>query len=257
MSAGTPVTIFNTHVRVPNGMGSYKNVSLRDFHAEIGRVLAGEAAQETPKIPLRLPNECVAIRYNQHEVELLMYFAEAKRPIRYREDKAKTIPFPATVVHVYLKSNGKGGWTVERAKWLCTDYTEDEVPGLDKWSDFRPGQMGNHLWTLPFPNQYGDGNMCVGRNSYRSLYATSDLRGLNELYHHILIGSPFNDDLWPRSGALKNPPNVRAWLTTLSKEEKFPWHLMVGKPNATTVPVAADADDENYALEEGEEDGED
>lgn len=250
--SGTQVTIFTTHVRVPNGMGSFKNVTLQDFYAELGRVLAGQDQQETPKIALRLPNECVAIRYNQHEIEMLLYFEEAKRSVRYREDKPREIPFPATVIYVYLKSNGKGGWTVERTKWLCTDYSEDEVPGLDgKWSGFRPEGMANHLWTLPFPNQYGDGNMCVGANSYRSLYATNDLRGLNELYYHILIASPFNDDLWPRSNVLKSPPNVRSWLTTLSKEEKFPWHMMVGQPNQPTrVPVTAVAEEEEDNAEE-------
>lgn len=252
MSGGIQVTIFNSHVRVPNGIGSYKNITLQDFHQEIGRVVAGSDQVETPKVALRLPNECVAVRFNQHEVELLMYFEEAKRPIRYREDKPREIPFPATVIRVFLKSNGKGGWTVEQVKWLCTDYKEDEVPGLDgKWSDFRPAAMVNHLWTLPFPNQYGDGAMCVGRNSYRSLYSTNDLRGLNELYYHILIASPFNDDLWPRGGVLKNPKNVRPWLTELSKLETFPWHTMVGQPDTVTVtatlvdPAADEEEEEN------------
>lgn len=242
MSGGTQVTIFNTHVRVPNGIGSFKNVTLQDFYKELGRVIAGSEQQETPKTALRLPNECVSVRFNQHEVEMLMYFEEAKRDVRYREDKPKNIAFPATVIYVYLKSNGKGGWTVERAKWLCTDYTQDELPGLDSIGEFRPGNLQNHLWCLPFPNQYGDGNMCVGRNSYRSLY-TADLRGLNELFHHILIASPFNDDLWGNiSGRVNGAGNgVKSWLTLLSKEEKFPWTRMPGYSQSN----AASAEDED------------
>ena len=245
---GLQVTIFATHVRVPNGMGSYKNVSLHDFHKEISRVAAGNEQESQPKQGFRLPNEAVSVRYNQHELEILMYFPEAMREVRHGNSKF-TIPFPNTVVLVPMKSNGKGGWTVERVKWLCTDYTMDEVPNIADW-DFTPRQFANHLWVLPLPNQYGDGGMCVGSNSYRSLY-THDLRGLNELYYHILIASPFNDDLWPRSNVLKSPPNVRSWLTTLSKEEKFPWHMMVGQPNQPTrVPVTAVAEEEEDDAEE-------
>ncbi len=256
---GLPVTIFDTHVRVPNGLGSWKNVSLKDFQQEIARVAAGEEQTATPKLHFRLPNETVSISHNLHEMDLLMYFPEAKREVRYSTSKF-TIPFPATLILVKLKSNGKGGWMVESVRWLCTSYLEDEVPDLGRL-DFTPRQYNNRLWTLPFPNQYGDGNMCVGRNAYRSLY-TNDLRGLNELFHHILIASPFNDDLWHvGSRGLTIPgrgDGAKAWFTFLSRQETFPWANMPGFPQTVNVNVSVEAaDDTNFALEADDEEDED
>lgn len=250
---GIQVTLFDTHVRVPNGMGSFKNVTLQDFYQEIGRICAGADQTSQPKQSFRLPNEAVSVRYNQHELDILMYFEEAKREIRYGDSKY-TIPFPATVVFVKLKSNGKGGWAVEGVRWLCTDYKEDEIPNLSEW-EITPRNYSNHLWCLPFPNQYGDGNMCVGRNSYRSLY-THDLRGLNELYHHILIASPFNDDLWHRgvNGLNYSGSSPRGWFKLLSEQESFPYHRLSGYPQPTDEQPA---DDENYALDGDDEEGDD
>jgi hypothetical protein len=252
-SQGLEVTIFPTHVRVPNGMGSFKTISLHDFYQEIGRVAAGANPDSQPKQSFRLPNEAVSVRYNKNELDVLMYFPEEKREVRYGSS-TYTIPFPNTVILVSLKSNGKNGWTVERVKWLCTDYTMDEVPNIADWN-FTPAQWSNHLWVLPFPNQYGDGGMCVGRNSYRSLY-THDLRGLNELFHHILIASPFNDDLWHRgvSGLRYDGSSPRGWFKILSDLETFPYNRLGGYPQQPTAEETAD--DENYALEE-DEDGED
>lgn len=247
---GLQVTIFATHVRVPNGMGSYKNVSLHDFHKEISRVAAGNEQESQPKQGFRLPNEAVSVRYNQHELEILMYFPEAMREVRHGNSKF-TIPFPNTVVLVPMKSNGKGGWTVERVKWLCTDYTMDEVPNIADW-DFTPRQFANHLWVLPLPNQYGDGGMCVGSNSYRSLY-THDLRGLNELYYHILIASPFNNDLWHRGvNGLRFEGDAKGWFRALAEMTAFPYNRLGGYPQQPTAEETAD--DENYALEEDDED---
>lgn len=247
---GIQITLFETHARVPNGMGSFKNVSLQDLHQEIGRVCAGAEQNSQPKQSFRLPNEAVSVRYNQHELDVLMYFEEAKREVTYG-DRKYTIPFPATVVLVRLKSNDKGGWAVEAVRWLCTDYKEDEIPNLSEW-EFTPRGYSNHLWCLPFPNQYGEGNMCVGRNSYRSLY-THDLRGLNELYYHILIASPFNDDLWHNAVRILdysgNSP--RGWFKMLSEQEAFPYYKLSGYPQP--AQASEEADDENYALEDEEE----
>lgn len=248
---GMVVTIFPTHVRVPNGLGAYKNVSLQDFYSEIARVAAGTEQAGKPKQSFRLPNETLSVRYNEHELELLMYFPESKQNIRHGSSKF-TVPFPNTVIHVNLKSNGKGGWAVEGVKWFCTDYSMDEVPNIDKW-DFTPRQYQNHLWVLPLPNQYGNGGMCVGSNSYRSLY-THDLRGLNELYYHILIASPFNNDLWHRgvNGLRFDGNGAAAWFRFLSTLEAFPYNRLGGYPQQPTAEEAAA--DENYALEEDDED---
>jgi hypothetical protein len=245
---GLQVTIFPTHARVPNGLGAFKNVALQDFFNEISRVAAGQEQQTAPKLAFRLPNEALSVRYNQHELELLMYFEEAKREVRYGNGRY-TIPFPATVIYVQLKTNGKGGWTVERVKWLCTDYKVDEVPNIANW-DFTPRNFNNHLWTLPFPNQYGDGGMCTGANSYRSLY-NYDLRGLNELFHTILVASPFNNDLWGNGarGVRMEGNGAGDWFRQLSRLDKFPWHLMSGYPQPTTVNAAA-ADEEDEDDEE-------
>lgn len=247
---GMTVTIFPTHVRVPNGLGAFKNVSLQDFTNEISRVQAGQEQQQAPKLSFRLPNEAVSVRYNQHELEILMYFEEAKREIRYGNRKY-TIPFPATVIKVTLKSNGKGGWTVEGVKWLCTDYKEDEVPNLSNW-EFINRNYNNHLWTLPFPNQYGDGGMCTGANSYRSLYQY-DLRGLNELFYTILVASPFNNDLWGygNRGVRMEGNGPGDWFNQLSRLDKYPWHLMPGYPQNGQTPVT-----QTEAPEEEDEDDE-
>lgn len=235
MSTGLQVTIFPTHVRVPNGLGSFKNVSIHDFHQEISRVATGGEQVSQPKVSFRLPSEAVSVRYNLHEIDVLMYFPETKREIRHNSSKY-TIPFPNTVVFASLKSNGKNGWALERVKWLCTDYKEDEVPNLDKW-EITPSQYSNHLWPLPFPNQYGDGGMCVGHNSYRSLY-TNDLRGLNELFYHILVASPFNDDIWHRgaAGLRYEGSNAQGWFKILARLNEFPYDRLGGYPR--TAPAA-------------------
>lgn len=240
--SGLQVTIFENHVRVPNGLGSFKNVSLQDFQKEIARVAAGMEQDGQPKQAFRLPNEAVCVRYNQHELDVLMYFPESKQTVTY-DNKKYDIPFPATVILVKLKSNGKGGWTVESVLWLCTDYKIDEVPNLDNW-EFSPRRYQNHLWILPFPNQYGNGGMCVGANSYRSLY-NHDLRGLNELYYTILVASPFNNDLWHNAGnVINDPPHPRTWFNQLSRLEAFPWGRMRDYPNQTPVEVEEEEDDE-------------
>lgn len=248
---GMQVTIFPNHVRVPNGMGSYKNVTLHDFYQEIARVAAGnDQEQSQPKQSFRLPNEAVSIRYNQHDLDVLMYFPEEMREVRHGTAKF-TIPFPNTVIFCTLKNNGKGGFAVENVRWFATDYKMDEVPSLEKW-EMVAQQYRNHLWILPFPNQYGNGGMCVGANSYRSLY-TRDLRGLNELYHHILVGSPFNDDLWHRSvNGLRHDGNARAWFRYLSTLTQFPYDHLGGYPQQPTAEAVAAA--EAIIEEEGEAD---
>lgn len=237
--SGIQVTLFENHVRVPNGLGSYKNVSIQDFLGEMQRVAAGAVAVTEPVHDLRLPNEAVSIRFNKNNVELLMYFPEARRDIRHGAS-TYNVPFPPTLIHVNLKNNGKGGWMVERVRWFITDRPEDEVPMLTS-EGLSPRGYANHLWCVPFPNQYGDGSMCTGANSYRSLYA-KDLRGMNELYHHILVGSPFNDDLWNGgTRALKQSINSKAWFNLLVKSESFPFSYLAGYP----TPAESVTEEEN------------
>lgn len=245
-SPGINVTLFDTHARVPNGLGSFKNITLQDFSLEVQRVCAGTESAGTPKVSFRLPNEAVSVRSNANEMDLIMYFEGAKREIRYGNAKYNAA-MPPIVIFCTLKSNGKGGWAVENVKWFATDYTQDEIPNREGW-DPTPRQMSNHLWILPFPNQYGDGGMCVGSNSYRSLY-THDLRGLSELYYHILIASPFNDDLWSSGqNKLSSHMNARTWFQMLVREETFPLHMLPGYPapaNAAPIPENDSEEDED------------
>lgn len=244
MSQGLQITLFNTHARVPNGMGSFKNISLEDFRNEIDRVCVGGEARTQPKLSFRLPNEALSVRYNQHELDLVMYFPEAKREVGHGTRRYNAA-FPAVVVFVNLKTNGRGGWTVENVKWAATDYKEDEIPNLDDW-EISPRGPVNHLWVLPFPNQYGDFRMCIGANSYRSLYS-HDLRGLNELFYHNLIAAPFNDDLWSNGNArIANSMSSRDWFSMLNEAETFPYHMLPGNSSSS--------DDTDFDEEEEEDD---
>lgn len=240
--SGLTITIYDNHARVPNGMGSYKNISLQDLHKEIGRVLAGNDSEQTPMTALRLPNETVSVKFNSQEVQLLMYFPAAKREMRHFTKKYN-VAMPPVLVSCNLKSNGKGGWMVENPRWFCTDLSEDDALNLNDM-DLSPRNYSNHIWCLPFPNQYGDGRMCVGANSYRSLY-TSDLRGLNELFYHILVASPFNDDLWSGGRALKNSTGSVAWFKKLHTAKTFPFQELAGYPNPTETPAQSDDEEED------------
>ena len=239
--SGIPVTIFDNHVRVPNGLGSFKNVSIGDFLGELQAVAAGATPTSEVLQSLRLPNEAVSIRFNKNNVDLLMYFPEARRDVRYGAN-TYNVPFPPILIEAKLKSNGKGGWTVERVRWFMTDRKEDEVPMLTP-DGLSPRGYSNHLWCVPFPNQYGDGNMCVGANSYRSLYE-ADLRGLNELYHHILVGSPFNNDLWSGgTRVLANSIEAKRWFERLVRCESFPFGMLSGYP--TPAAEVSEEEDDN------------
>lgn len=249
---GFDITIFDTHARVPNGLGSFKNISLEDLHAEIGRVIQGVSQESRPMNALRLPNETVSLKYSDNEVHLLMYFPAAKRQMRHYNRKYD-VAMPPVLIHVQLKSNGKGGWMVENPRWFCTDMSEDDALNLAEM-EMTPLNYQNHLWPLPFPNQYGDGRMCVGANSYRSLY-TSDLRGLNELFYHILVASPFNDDLWGGGRFLKNSMNSGPWFKLLDEAETFPFAYLPGYPQSINVNLhPSDDGDDNDDDDFGDDD---
>lgn len=246
MSTGIEITLYDTHARVPNGMGSFKNITLQDFRKEIDRVCLGGEVELHPKQSFRLPNEARAVRYNVNELELVMYFPAAKREVGYGSQRYNAA-FPAVVIFVTLKTNGRNGWTVENVRWAATDYTEDEIPNLDDW-EIAPNSA-HHLWVLPFPNQYGDFRMCIGANSYRSLY-TQDLRGLNELFYHNLIAAPFNDDLWANgSSRITRPMNARTWFNQLNQAETFPYDML---PGYSGTPEASEQDEDDFEEEDDE-----
>lgn len=256
-SQGINVTLFDTHVRVPNGQGAYKNITLQDFKAELDRVSVGAQQEQAEAMrAFRLPNECLTIKVNRTSLHLLMYFPERTHELQYSGRGGGrvgryTCPIPPTVVWVRLEHNSSNNrWVVEQTKWFCTDYKEDEIPSLEGWGTAAQA-YGNHLWALPFPNQYGDGNMCVGANSYRTLYDT-DLRGLNELYHHVLLASPFNDDLGTRT---KDGWSPRQLFQFLDGKEEFPFEILPGHPGriTETVPESDDDEDEDDDQEEDDE----
>lgn len=242
---GITVTLFDTHVRVPNGMGASKNISLPDFLTEIQRLNTGEEQTRDPLRAFRLPNEAVSFQMNRTELQLLMYFPEHIHELQHipngtRKPNLYTCPIPPTVIFCKLQHNTSNNkWTLEQVKWFCTDYKEDEVPSIEGWGT-SPGNYRNHLWPLPFPNQYGDGNMCVGANSYRTLYEP-DLRGLNELYYHVLLASPFNNDLGTRTKTGMSPSQL---FNYLKNKEAFPFHILPSYPEPSN-PEPLPEDDDN------------
>lgn len=248
---GVSVTIYDTHVRVPNGLGSSKNITLQDFKAELDRIVNNTGEQEAEALRgFRLPNECVTIKVNKHELQLMMYFPERVHMLEFtRGNKRKySCPVPPTVVWVKLVHNSSNDkWAVEGVKWFATDYKEDEIPSLETWG-LTIQHYRNHLWALPFPNQYGDGNMCVGANSYRTLYER-DLRGLNELYHHVLLASPFNTDLGTKTKDSWSPAQLFQFL---DGKESFPFEILPGHPGRVNEPVPDEESDENEEEDEDE-----
>lgn len=255
---GITVTLFDSHVRVPNGMGANKNISLTDFVAELQRVATGGDQQREPLRAFRLPNEALSIKVNRNELHILMYFPERIHDLQYIPNRSRdgrgtySCPIPPTVIFCKLQHNSSNNkWTLEQVKWFCTDYKEDEVPSLEDWGT-NPQNHRNHLWPLPFPNQYGDGNMCVGANSYRTLYEP-DLRGLNELYHHVLLASPFNDDLGTRTKDGWEPVRLFRFL---KDKPAFPFEILPGHPG-TINRAEAEAADEAGDEDEGDNDNDD
>lgn len=256
-NSGIQITLYENHVRVPNGQGAFKNISMGDFKAELDRVVSGEATQERePTRSFRLPSETVAMKSSRTELQLLLYFPERIADLQYAPNRSRggkgtyRCPVPPTVIFCKLNHNTNNNrWTLEQVKWFCTDYKEDEVPSLDDWGTNAQNHR-NRLWALPFPNQYGDGNMCVGANSYRTLYDT-DLRGLNEVYHHVLLASPFNDDLGTRTRDGWSPSQLFSYL---KDKEAFPFGILPGYPTAVTEsPDELDEDDNDNDDEEEED----
>lgn len=242
MSAGIPITIFDTYVRVPNGNGSFKNIAIDDFIEEVKRMKT-QGARETPGTAFRFPNEVLSAEVSSNTCNMLLYFPEAMRTVKYqprdtRRSVEYEIPFPATIIRIMMKTDANRRWIVENVRWYATDMTMDEIPNI-KGLDMTPS---NRIYPLPFPNQYGDGRMCTGANSYRSLYE-HDLRGLNELYHGVLVASPFNDDLGVKINVSLGP---RAWFERLSKLKEFPYKYCNGYTGRSTVelPPSDNDDDE-------------
>lgn len=241
MSSGLTITIFDTHVRVPNGTGSFKNISRGDFIEEVKRMETNEPARATAGTAFRFPNEVLTAEVSPAQCRLLMYFPAAKRTVKHiasgsRHAKAYEIPFPATLIHVTMTADAAGRWVLQQPRWYCTDMNIDEVPSI-RGLDFTPQ---NRIWALPFPNQYGDGRMCVGQNNYKSLYS-NDLRGMNELFYGVLIDSAFNDDLGVRINLSINP---NKWFEKLSKLDEFPFKYLSGYVGRSTVAIEEEDEEE-------------
>ena len=196
MSETLQVYVTDTHARVPNGLGGYKSISLLDFGKELIRI-AEDQEETSIGTAIRFPNEMVSMRFSSSKIDMLLYFPSRKVTLKYHDRNIKEYPgciVPNVLIKVEMtKMEGPEGirWSMGEVKWWTTDLSSPEIP---PYQSLQEGIFSGRIFAVPLPNQYGNGGMCVGHNSFRTSYENNWV-AMNELYWHVLIGSPFNGDL--------------------------------------------------------------
>lgn len=211
-------TLFPNYVETKVG-NVKKAISLLDFKGILDGMLNTEAKLDH----FALPFNCYTFAKSGAEIQLGCYHPERIAEVSHidrstgRAKKYK-IPFPNTIVSLKL-SIRDNFWNVSDTKYFCTNKKVTQLPDSRLVTEVDPS---NGIWIMPFPNFYGDGRMCFGRNSMPTRYA-SNLRGLDYFYQ-VLFDSAFNDDLGLNSVDSTRSPSK--WFQELSQLTAFPYEKL-------------------------------
>ena len=213
------------YAEVSNGILN-KKVSLKDFASVINSLISQED-QVITNSTTRYPSSVHSvIRTNQGYV-VNLYFPEQEATVTHSGHTPQTIYMPNVMIRVELREiQGKQGeYSLGNINWYATDKNRTAL--TTDWPT--SGNTRDHIWTLPFPNIFGNASMCTGGNRLPSVIY-SDWTILDMLYYDVLIGSPFNNDLSVPS--IKTSTIARSWINILHNHwkdedtERFPYDLL-------------------------------
>lgn len=203
-----------------------KKISIKDFSSVINSLVAQED-QTIANASIRYPSSVHSVTRTNTGHIVNLYYPECETEVRHTSAGAKMIYMPNVMIRVELRDiAGKpGSYSLGSLYWYATDKSRVALP-VD-WPT--GGSTRDHIWTLPFPNIYGDSRMCTGGNRLPSVIY-QDWTVLDMLYYDVLVGSPFNNDL--NIPSLSNPVRPGAWIESLNAQwanedtERFPYELL-------------------------------
>jgi len=211
-----PFVLYPNYVELKLGKLS-KNISLLDFKGILDTLLQAE----TKLVMNALPYNCFVFAKSNTEMRLSCYHPEKMMEITHAYDGYSTvtdkytIPFPNTIITFKLGLDS-GLWKIQDVKYFCTNKKVTQLP---EDTIITEPNYAEGIWTMPFPNYYGDGRMCYGRNTMPTTF-TNNLRGL-DYYYQVIFGSPFNNDLG--IGSTEQRIDPKNWFKKLSKLTEFPY----------------------------------
>lgn len=227
MSSNVVATITpDGYVSVQNGPFT-KNISIKDFAAAISTLVA-EEDQVLDQTSFRYPSSIHSVTKTNQGYTVNLYYPECVKTLRHTSAGRKTMYMPNVMIRVTLKEiQGRtNNFSLGDIYWYATD--KDRIALGTDWP--RGGSSRDHIWTLPFPNVYGDARMCTGGNRLPSVIY-QDWTVLDMLYEDVLCGSPFNNDLGVRS--ISESMNPSQWFNFLGDHyeqedtERFPYDKLV------------------------------
>lgn len=213
-------------VRVQNGPFQ-KNISIKDYVTAISTLVA-EEDQVLDQTTFRYPSSIHSVTKTNQGYTVNLYYPECVKTLRHTSAGRKTVYMPNVMIRVELREvQGKpNNFSLGNIRWYATD--KERVALSTEWPT--GGNTRDHIWTLPFPNVYGDARMCTGGNRLPSVIY-QDWTVLDMLYNDVLCGSPFNNDLGVRS--LEESMSPSQWFTFLGEHyeqedtERFPYDKLV------------------------------
>lgn len=213
------------YVTVENG-GVRKNISLKDYSKVIQSLLS-EADQDLESCTWKLPPSIHSFSKTAQGYVINLYYEEREAEMAHTRAGKGMMYIPNVMIRVGLQEvSGKPGeHRFNGINWYATDKSRNSLP--TEWP--AGGHSSDHIWTLPFPNMWGDARMCTGGNRLPSVIYM-DWTVLDMLYNSVFLGSPFNNDLNVPSLAASRAPDVwfRHLLEHYQDEEtaRFPYELL-------------------------------
>lgn len=214
------------YAEVSNGLFN-KKVSIKDFASVINSLVAQED-QVVSNSTFRYPGSIHSVTRTNNGYIANLYYDERECEVRHSSGGKKNIYMPNVMIRVELNNiSGKPGeFSLGNIRWYGTDKSRTALP-----TDWPTGSNSrDHIWTLPFPNIFGDARMCTGGNRLPSVIY-QDWTVLDMLYHDVLIGSPFNNDL--SVPCISVNMSGAAWINHLhnhwkdEESERFPYDQLI------------------------------
>lgn len=177
-------------VEVANGKFK-KKISIKDY-VSVLKILVAEEDQDLEGATFRYPSSIHSVTKTASGYIVNLYYDEREAEVRHTSAGKHTIYMPNVMIRVQLNEvQGKTGeFSLGSITWFATDRTRISLP--TEWPS--GSNSRDHIWTLPLPNIFSDAHMCTGGNRLPSVIYY-DWSVLDMLYHDVLIGSPFNNDL--------------------------------------------------------------
>lgn len=212
------------YVTISQG-GVNKNISIQDYMKGLANICSNLENQDSSPESFRLPDSIHSFSRTSAGYTINLYYPSAPADILYDGISGRTrIMLPNIMIRIKLQNilDKPGSYCFGNIKWFATDKLPSQLPV--EWPD-GPRER-DHIWALPLPNIYNDGNMCTGGNVLPSVIY-SDWTILHMLYTDVLIKSQFNSDL----GIPNINTSARSWITKLGEEyvknpESFPYGLL-------------------------------